>query len=250
MPEAGFLVKKNAHRTRRGGLPLQVAREIAQRILTGTYPPEQTIPVESVLVEEFGVSRSALREAIKLLTAKGLLATRPKLGTQVRPEAQWSHLDPDLLAWRAELGVEEEFARHLAEVRQLFESEAAALAAVRASPAQRQLILEAVVDMEQAGSLDQQVAADLAFHRHILEAAGNPLLLSLGGAVWGALAQSFAAGVKDKDAWTGALDRHRHVAKAIAAGEPEAARSAMLEIITRHVDEVGSSRTPREREKR
>ena len=91
MPDAPPLPPETL-RNRRGGLPLQVAQEIAQRILTGTYPPGQTIPVESELMEEFGVSRSAVREAIKLLSAKGLLATRPKLGTQIRPEAQWSRL--------------------------------------------------------------------------------------------------------------------------------------------------------------
>lgn len=237
--------------TRRGSLPLQVARAIAQRILTGTYPPGQTIPVESELMEEFGVSRSAVREAIKLLSAKGLLATRPKLGTQIRPEAQWSHLDPDLLTWRAEMGVEEEFARHLAEVRGLFESEAAALAAKRATPEQRRLILEAAAQMRQAATLDQQVAADLAFHRHVLEAAGNPLLLSLGAAVWGALAHSFAAGVRNSDNWKAALQRHHQVAEAIARGDSQAARQTMLEIITRHVDEVGSPTTAsREKEER
>lgn len=220
------------------GLPLQVARGIALRILAGRYPPDTTIPIESALGEEFGVSRSVLREAVKLLAAKGLLDTRPKRGTRVRAESEWSHLDPELLAWRAELGVGAAFARHLAEVRRLFESEAAALAASRATPAQRAAILATLGAMEAAAGLESQVAADLAFHRAILEAAGNPLLLSLGGAVWGALAHSFAVGGRDRGNWLATLPRHRRVAEAIAAGEPEAARAAMLEIIDRHVQEV------------
>lgn len=223
------------------GLPLQVARGIAQRILAGRYPPGTTIPIESVLGGEFGVSRSVLREAVKLLAAKGLLDTRPKRGTRVRAEGEWSHLDPDLLAWRAELGVGADFARHLAEVRRLFESEAAALAAGRGTPAQREAVLAALAAMEAAADLEAQVAADLAFHRAILEATGNPLLLSLGGAVWGALAQSFAVGGRDRGNWLATLPRHRRVAEAIAAGEPEAARAAMLEIIDRHVQEVDTA---------
>lgn len=221
-------------------LPVQVARGVAQRILAGRYPPGETIPIESALAAEFGVSRSVLREAVKLLAAKGLLDTRPKRGTVVRAEADWSHLDPELLTWRAELGVGADFARHLAEVRRLFESEAAALAARRASPEQRLRIDAAVQAMETAAGLDAQVAADLAFHRAVLEAAGNPLLLSLGGAVWGALAQSFAVGGRDQTRWLATLPRHRRVAEAITAGEPEAARVAMLDIILRHVDEVGA----------
>src|SRR5690625_5644994 len=90
MPEVALFQPERLH-PRGGGLPLRVARVIAQRILAGTYPADQTIPVESVLAEEFGVSRSALREAIKLLAAKGLLATRPRLGTQ-RSEEHTSEL--------------------------------------------------------------------------------------------------------------------------------------------------------------
>jgi len=239
MPEAALPYPQPTRlRPPPGGLPLRVARGIALRILAGRYPPGTTIPIESALGEEFGVSRSVLREAVKLLAAKGLLDTRPKRGTRVRAESEWSHLDPELLAWRAELGVGAAFARHLAEVRRLFESEAAALAAERATPAQRSAILAAMKAMETAAELESQVAADLAFHRAILAAAGNPLLLSLGGAVWGALAHSFAVGGRDRGNWLATLPRHRRVAEAIAAGAPEAARAAMLEIIDRHVQEV------------
>lgn len=238
MPDTASPTVLTTSRAPGRGLPLRVAQKIAQRILTGHYPPGSTIPIESALAEEFAVSRSVLREAVKLLSAKGLLTTRPKLGTLVRPEADWSHLDPDLLVWRAELGVDERFARHLAEVRRLLESEAAVLAARRASPDEKAKILTAMQAMEAAQTLEAQVSADLAFHRCVLEAAGNPLLLSLGGAVWGALAVSFAVGTRDERQWHATLPRHRRLAEAIAAGDEEAARAAMLDIIVRHIGEV------------
>lgn len=240
-------VSRLPRRSAAGGLPLQVAQEIARRILAGHYPPGETIPVECALAEEFGVSRSVLREAVKLLSAKGLLLTRPKLGTFVRPVAEWSHLDPDLLAWRAELGVEEDFEQHLAEVRLLFESEAAALAAERATPEQRQSILKALEAMEEASDLESQVTSDLHFHRCVLDATGNPLLLALGGAVSGALAQSFAASSHMNHIWKEALKRHRRLAEAIAAGDRTEARLAMLDIIIRHAKEaVAAVASPRE----
>ena len=80
-------------------LHVQVARKIARRILSGELPQDSIIPGEIVLCEQFGISRTALREAVKLLTSKGLLESRPKIGTRVVEREYWNFLDPQLIEW-------------------------------------------------------------------------------------------------------------------------------------------------------
>lgn len=80
-------------------LHVQVAREIARRILSGQLAQGQVIPGEMTLCEQFGISRTALREAVKLLTSKGLLESKPKIGTKVVDRLNWNFLDPQLLEW-------------------------------------------------------------------------------------------------------------------------------------------------------
>src|SRR4028119_1302488 len=86
------------------GRPARIAEEIGRRIVTGKLPPGTPLPPEGVLLEELGVSRTTLREAFKILSAKGMLSARPKVGTVVRPERDWSLLDPEVLAWLFESG--------------------------------------------------------------------------------------------------------------------------------------------------
>ena len=107
----------------------QIAHEIGQRILRGDFPPGAVLPNESAFSVELKVSRTALREAIKVLAAKGLVDSRPKIGTRVRPRNQWNMLDPDVLAWSFSVGDTERHAINLTEMRRILEPAAAALAA-------------------------------------------------------------------------------------------------------------------------
>src|SRR5688572_13897638 len=106
-----------------------VARVLALRILSGDYPPSKPLPHETALLKEFGVSRTCLREALQMLSAKGLVRSRPKLGTFVCEEHQWNFLDADLLRLRQRLMSRPEFLRELFTVRRMVEPETAALAA-------------------------------------------------------------------------------------------------------------------------
>ena len=81
------------------GLNTHIARDIARKILSGELATGAILPSEIELGEQFGVSRTALREALKLLTSKGLLESLPKIGTRVKERPQWSMLDPQLLEW-------------------------------------------------------------------------------------------------------------------------------------------------------
>ena len=109
----------------------QVAHQIGERILRGDIAPGQSLPNEADLSEELNVSRTALREAIKVLAAKGLLESRPKTGTRVRSRDNWNMLDPDVLAWLFADGPNAAASEMLFEIREIFEPSAAAMAATR-----------------------------------------------------------------------------------------------------------------------
>ena len=107
----------------------QIVRALAQDILTGTLAPGDKLPVEADLLERFGVSRTALREALKTLSAKGFLSVKTRVGTRVTDSVHWNFFDKEVLAWRVAIGMDAEFRRHLAEVRRSLEPTAASLAA-------------------------------------------------------------------------------------------------------------------------
>jgi len=206
----------------------QVAHDIGARILNGDLMPGQVLPNEATLSAELKVSRTALREAIKVLAAKGLVESRPKTGTKVRPRESWNLLDPDILSWLFSSGPNREAATTLFEVREIFEPEAAAMAADRATREQVDLIGGAFADMEAAGTdVEAGIAPDLRFHQNILAATGNELLRSLGEMIETALAASFKVSSSSPDVQLNALDHHKRVFDAIAQGKPDAARQAM-----------------------
>ena len=137
-------------------------------------------------------SRTVLREAIKVLAAKGLVESRPKTGTRVRPRPSWNLLDPDVLAWQREGASPAQFLRKLTEVRRIVEPAAAELAAERASARELAGIEDAYRHMESAlsGREVDYHAFDLAgmrFHRAIMRACHNDLLEQMSGVVFGAL---------------------------------------------------------------
>jgi DNA-binding FadR family transcriptional regulator len=121
-----------ARRYPRRGAHGETVYEIGRRIVGGELKPGDLLP-EGELIAELDISRTVLREAIKVLGAKGLVEARPRIGTKVSPRSHWRLMDPDVLAWQTEYGFDELFLRNLAEVRSLIEPGAARLAAERAS---------------------------------------------------------------------------------------------------------------------
>jgi DNA-binding FadR family transcriptional regulator len=107
---------------------------IAGWIVGGRFGPGDTLPIEPAMGGELAVSRTVVREALKTLTAKGLVITGPRLGTRVRPRADWNHFDPDVVNWRLEAGVDAAFVRELMQLRLMIEPAAARLAARAATP--------------------------------------------------------------------------------------------------------------------
>lgn len=157
-----------------GNLTQQVVKELGVAIVTGKYSGKNTFPIESEICEKYNASRSIVREAIKVLNAKGLLIARPRRGTSVRPETEWNLLDPDVLYWilkrRFSLPLLMDFTR----ARMAIEPAAAAEAARTATKKQQQHIREMLDRMQQAseGALDP-LETDVDFHLSILEASNN-----------------------------------------------------------------------------
>lgn len=210
----------------------QVAHQIGERILRGDIVPGQSLPNEADLSEELNVSRTALREAIKVLAAKGLLESRPKTGTRVRSRDNWNMLDPDVLAWLFADGPNAAASEMLFEIREIFEPSAAAMAATRASKSQISDLRAAYEAMEVAGDdIDASVPADLKFHQLLLASTGNELLISLGSMIETALAANFKVSSAGPRGIKIALPQHKAVLEAIAAGDAVGAQTAVIELL-------------------
>jgi DNA-binding FadR family transcriptional regulator len=210
-----------------------VAMTLGREIVGGVYPAGSLLPNVPDLCERFGVSRTVLREAYNLLSAKALIVARPKVGTRVRPKSEWHMFDPDVLAWHMEAGQGLAFVSDLFVLRQMVEPEAAALAARVRSEETIEEIAEAFSRMERFRDGDGGlIEADLDFHMAILSATGNPFLASLGGVIHAALQGGFRL------TWEGAarmhsdrLRQHGLILAAIRQGSPELARKRMFELL-------------------
>jgi DNA-binding FadR family transcriptional regulator len=231
----------------------QIVHAIGRQILRGELRPGDPIP----LPHDLPASRTALREAIKVLAAKGLVEARPKTGTRVRARDAWNLLDPDVLAWRQDGMPPLRFVRSVTELRSIIEPGAAALAAARASASDIAAIERAFHDMEAAvplhGPMDVSafVEADTRFHTAILQAAGNDILEQLAHVVAVALRASFEVTSRIPGSARATLPRHRAVLEAIRTGRPQPAAGtmrALVKSIDRMVEDLPDTTAPDTRE--
>ncbi len=217
-----------------------LANKLGQEIVGGVYPPGSLLPNELDMRARFSVSRTTLREAYSVLTAKSLIVARPKVGTRVRPKADWNMLDPEVLAWHLQTVPTEEFVADLYVLRQMIEPQAAALAASGRARATIDRIAAAYADMERFKDGDGDlIAADLQFHLAILEASGNLFIGALGSLIHVALVTTF------KLSWEGAarmrddrLHQHRAVFEAIRDGLPDLAHKRMADLLSDSISDV------------
>jgi GntR family transcriptional regulator, galactonate operon transcriptional repressor len=226
---------------RRNRLHDQVTRALAIRILAGTLVADGGASTEMELCRELGVSRTILREAIKVLSAKGLVEVRPKTGVRVNPRSEWSLLDPTLLMWQTEFGVDEKFVRNLCQVRLLLEPPTASAAAVGATDEEIERIHLNYLAMKRA-KLDFSafLEADHEFHSSISRASHNDFLIQINRIVHDALrgTQSIYKKRRDPVAAAAALDLHGAVADAIRERNPDTARDAMILVIRRAEQDI------------
>ena len=203
---------------------------LGRAIVTGQYE-RQPFPTEAELAKQHGVSRSVTREAVKMLTAKGLLSARPRQGTVVQPATNWNLFDADVLRWLLERQFSVDLLRQFNQLRVAIEPEAAALAARVATAEDRTRISQGLERMEAAErGLDDTLEADIAFHVSILHASGNPFYAQFRDVVRTALRTSirFTNRIKGRSA---SVADHAAVRDAIEARDPESARAAMRALI-------------------
>lgn len=218
-------------------LTSSIVEELGIAIVTGEYAEDKPFPVESALCRQYGASRSVLREAVKMLTAKGLLRARPRQGTRVQPETNWNLLDPDVLRWMLERKFSLKLLIQFTQVRLSFEPGAAALAAQFATPDQRAAIMRGIDRMLAAGrGKDDPLESDISFHVAVLRASGNPFYVHLRELIETALRFSIRRTNAYKGVSLASVLDHKRVADAIIAGDSVGAERAMRALIQEALD--------------
>jgi DNA-binding FadR family transcriptional regulator len=218
--------------SRRGNsLHHSVAQDIGARILKGEFAPGTLLPNEAEWCRAYGVSRTAVREAIKMLAAKGLIVSRPKIGSRVQPRDAWNLLDRDVLAWYCAAADQQHFLANMQQLRQILEPEAAALAAENHTATQLADIESAFEGMRDSRSYPDWNTADVRFHLAILFAAGNELLVPMGFVIESALGNMFDWTTRHNQDFRSALPLHEQILVAIRQRRPEAARRAVRKLL-------------------
>lgn len=210
-----------------------VVERLAKKIIEGAFPQGAALPNEDELCKQLVVSRSSIREAVRSLAARGIVESRTRIGTLVLAKDRWSRLDPDVLRWTYEYGTDGEFDKSLIEARRIIEPAAAEIAAERATSDDVRRMEEALVVMTENFDMDLERSsfADLQFHRAILVASHNDVLIGLGSAMSAALLASFRRITSLAESHKAAADAHRAVFEAIRARDPNRARVSMLSLL-------------------
>ncbi len=206
----------------------RIVRELGLAILAGEIAPGERLPPEAELMASYEVSRPVLREAVRVLVAKGLVVSRQRAGASVRSRSDWHLLDPDVLTWMIQTRPAPEFVETLMAVRRIFEPAVASLAASAASDEQLDAIAEAYAGMAAAPDRDALLEPDLAFHRRIAEATGNDLLAYIGNMLSLALRESIKLSSRLPNTHQLSLPRHKAILVALQARDADAARRATL----------------------
>lgn len=220
----------------KGKMPLRIhgkiARDLGIAIVRGVYQPGELLLGEIEASERLKVSRTAYREALRILSAKGLVESRPKTGTKVSARAKWQLLDPDMLQWMFEQEPGELILESLFELRRLIEPEAAALAASRRTEAQLAR-MEAALETMAKHTLATEAGreGDKDFHAALLEATGNAFLITLTSGVSAAVAWTTVYKQRRAPLRRDPIPDHRRVLDGVQAGDPVAARQAMIELV-------------------
>ncbi|CAI1191735.1 FadR family transcriptional regulator [Serratia proteamaculans] len=212
-----------------------LAEKLGQQILAGDYQAGSILPGEMELGEQFGVSRTAVREAVKMLAAKGMLLPRPRIGTRVMPQSQWNFLDQDLLTWWMTKENFDQVMQHFLILRTSLEPQACSLAAANASHQQTARLAELMAEMRALHiQFDREhwIQVDTQFHQLIYEASGNPFLTSFAN-LFSSVYQSYFRAITGNEVIK--LQHHQAIVDAILAGESAAALTA-CQVLLREKD--------------
>lgn len=227
----------------------QVVADLGRRIVAGEWASGETLPTEAELVEQLQVGRSVVREAMRILNAKGLVRSRQMEGTKVMPRANWRLLDPDLIQWRIEAADRKALLRDLLQVRLALEPGVVWFATANGSPEAKARIHEAwkgKMDVLTEASTPQEqrdhfISHDLEFHRAFLAAVGSEILEQLFSVIEAALSLSIDLQMQargSKNTLVGMEETnqlHQDVYDAFAAEDADRAQAAMRVLIQRAI---------------
>ncbi|MFJ9247336.1 FadR/GntR family transcriptional regulator [Streptomyces sp. NPDC101776] len=231
-PELGR-VGRRAAGSRGRGLHGQLVQQLGQMIVSGDLGADRPLVPEEI-GQRFEVSRTVVRESLRVLEAKGLVSARPNVGTRVRPVSDWNLLDPDIIEWRAFGPQRDNQRRELSELRWTIEPLAARLAAGHGREDVQQRLSDMVEIMSHAMGQGDALTfsrADAEFHSLLIQVAGNRMLEHLSGIVSSAL-QVSGGPVTGCDRPTDAsLGHHARIVDALAAGDSASAEAAMRQLL-------------------
>ncbi|MDO7084801.1 FadR/GntR family transcriptional regulator [Pseudocolwellia sp. AS88] len=222
-------------------LTQQLTHSLGIAIVKGTYPIGEGLPSEADLCVQYNVSRSSTREAVKMLSAKGLISSRPKQGIRVLPESSWNMFDTDVLTWILSSKPSLSLLKEFTQVRAAIEPQAAALASINATYEQLEDIekaLERMIDADQG--LDDPLDADIAFHTSILVASGNRFFVQLTEFIGTALKVSIRYTNKIKGVPGADVEKHADILNTIKSRNPEKARNAVKTILDEALELIDS----------
>lgn len=210
----------------------RVANELGTAIVSGRLAPGTVLANEIEASVQMKVSRTAYREALRVLLTKGLVTSRPKAGTRVSPRKEWVILDPDVLSWALESDPDVGFINNLFEMRRIVEPAAAALAAARRSPEQLSQMGHAIEEMARHG-FNTKVGgeADQTFHRLLLEATGNEILEGLANSVAFAIRWTTVLSYRGDVPPPDPMPAHRRLFAAIVNSDTDGASVAAAALI-------------------
>ncbi|MGV3554895.1 MAG: FadR/GntR family transcriptional regulator [Croceibacterium sp.] len=209
-----------------------IARDIGIRIVSGIHQPGEVLDGEVAASDQLHVSRTAYREAVRILAAKGLVESRPKTGTRVSARSKWQLLDPDVLSWLFEYEPDDAMLAGLFELRKIVEPQAAALAAERRTSRDLERMRRALEAMDDHTlGTEEGRAADQDFHAALLDASGNPFLTTLTSSVGAAVAWTTVFKQRLDPLPRDPVPDHRDVYDAVAAGDAPGAHRAMTKLV-------------------
>jgi len=225
----------------RHNLTHQLTHDLGIAIVNGKYPVGKGMPSEADLCVEYDVSRSSTREAVKMLSAKGLISSRPKQGIRVLPESSWNMFDTDVLTWILSSKPSLSLLKEFTQVRFAIEPEAAALAAQNATDEQLAGIEFALSRMADADNgLDDPLEADIEFHTSILNASGNRFFAQLCDFIGTALRVSIRYTNKIKGVPGADVQKHADIFNTIKSRDDKAAREAVSTILVEALELIES----------
>ncbi|TGB16912.1 FadR family transcriptional regulator [Streptomyces palmae] len=241
-------VGRRAAGNRGRGLHGQLVQQLGQMIVSGDLGADRPLVPEEI-GQRFEVSRTVVRESLRVLEAKGLVSARPNVGTRVRPVSDWNLLDPDIIEWRAFGPQRDDQRRELCELRWTIEPLAARLAAGHGREEVQQRLGDMVEIMGHALAQSDSLTysrADAEFHALLLQVGGNRMLEHLAGIVASALHVSGGPAISCDRPSEAGVGHHRRIVEAVGAGDAGAAESAMRQLLTVHPEVERVVPAPRE----